>query len=186
MKKVLGAIATLFTAGAAVLAGKLVYDAMQDKKRREEEDIEFLNNIEDDFAHISDVESTGQVKRPVATKKVPAKKENKEPKKRSSKISCLDVIDCTAKVLGVSSDDILSKSRKGDVASARRVAIYICSVNLNIDNATICEEFGKIGANSVTNAKRNISEKLKTDDELTADIEDITYEIKQLEKSINK
>ena len=89
-------------------------------------------------------------------------------------------------MLGVSAEDILSKSRKADVANARRVAIYVCSTELKVTNATICEEFGGIGATSVTNAKKNISDKIKEDPDTKADIEDIVDELKRLEESFNK
>lgn len=122
------------------------------------------------------------VKRPVAKKATP-KKSNA---KKAQSLTCLDVIDCTSDVLGVSTEDILSKSRKADVANARRVAIYICSTELKVTNAVICEEFGGIGATSVTNAKKTIGDKIKEDADLKADVEDITDELKRLEESFNK
>ena len=122
------------------------------------------------------------VKKPVA-KKTNAKKANT---KKAQSLTCQDVIDCTSNVLGVSAEDILSKSRKADVANARRVAIYVCSTELKVTNATICEEFGGIGATSVTNAKKNISDKIKEDPDTKADIEDIVDELKRLEESFNK
>lgn len=122
------------------------------------------------------------VKKPVA-KKTAAKKTDS---KKAQSLTCLDVIDCTSNVLGVSAEDILSKSRKADVANARRVAIYVCSTELKVTNATICEEFGGIGATSVTNAKKNISDKIKEDPDTKADIEDIVDELKRLEESFNK
>lgn len=121
---------------------------------------------------------------PKATVKKPvAKKTNT---KKAQSLTCQDVIDCTSNVLGVSAEDILSKSRKADVANARRVAIYVCSTELKVTNATICEEFGGIGATSVTNAKKNISDKIKEDPDTKADIEDIVDELKRLEESFNK
>lgn len=121
---------------------------------------------------------------PKATVKKPvAKKTNA---KKAQSLTCQDVIDCTSNVLGVSAEDILSKSRKADVANARRVAIYVCSTELKVTNATICEEFGGIGATSVTNAKKNISDKIKEDPDTKADIEDIVDELKRLEESFNK
>ena len=97
-----------------------------------------------------------------------------------------DVIDCVADVLEVSSEDILSKSRKADVANARRIAIYVCANELKASNATICEEFGGIGSTSVTNAKKSIADKLKEDDELAADVEDVKAALKGLENSLNR
>ena len=107
-------------------------------------------------------------------------------KKVASSLSCQDVIDCTADVLEVSSEDILSKSRKADVANARRIAIYVCANELKASNATICEEFGGIGSTSVTNAKKSIADKLKEDDELAADVEDVKAALKGLENSLNR
>ena len=118
-------------------------------------------------------------KKPTATKKTPAKK-------AASSLSCQDVIDCVADVLEVSSEDILSKSRKADVANARRIAIYVCANELKASNATICEEFGGIGSTSVTNAKKSIADKIKEDDELAADVEDVKAALKGLENSLNR
>lgn len=122
------------------------------------------------------------VKKPVAKKATP----KKSSAKKAQSLTCLDVIDCTSDVLGVSTEDILSKSRKADVANARRVAIYICSTELKVTNAVICEEFGGIGATSVTNAKKAVGDKIKEDADLKADVEDITDELKRLEESFNK
>ncbi|HAQ52264.1 MAG TPA: hypothetical protein DCR12_05815, partial [Lachnospiraceae bacterium] len=113
-------------------------------------------------------------------------KAKKKELKKAQSLTCLDVIDCTSDVLGVSTEDILSKSRKADVANARRVAIYICATELKVTNAVICEEFGGIGATSVTNAKKSIGDKIKEDAELKADVEDIVDGLKRLEDSFNK
>ncbi|MCR4611910.1 MAG: hypothetical protein K5644_08435 [Lachnospiraceae bacterium] len=204
MKKVFKAIATVVGVCAGALLAKLTYDIIRDKKRMEEYDQEFFSDMEDDFTMVSPVTSDNTVSAPKTADtsakddvksestqaKTAAKKSETKPsttkkaKSDDSKgITCQDVIDCTANVLGVSAEDILSKSRKGDVANARRVAIYLCATNLDVTNATICEEFGGIGSTSVSNAKKNIAAKIKEDDELAADIEDITDELKQLEKS---
>ncbi len=124
-------------------------------------------------------------KKATATKKVTATK--KAPAKAAtSTLSCQDVIDCVSDVLEVSSEDILSKSRKADVANARRIAIYVCANELKASNATICEEFGGIGSTSVTNAKKSVADKIKEDDELAADVEDVKAALKGLENSLNR
>lgn len=95
-------------------------------------------------------------------------------------LSCIDVIDCTANVYDVTTEDILSKSRKAEVANARRVAIYLCAEELKETNVVICEEFGGIGTTSVTNAKKNVSSSLKTDEELKNNIDEIKEEMIRL------
>ena len=208
MKKVFGAITTVLAIGVGAVAGKIIYDALQDKKKREEFDREFLNDIEDDFFGFSDAseakgdsasaketvdriakeaakEAAAQVaastaqKAPTATKKVDVSKpKTSAPKKTNdkAKAECKKAIDAAASVLGVSAEDILSKSRKGEVASARRVAIYVCSTELKIADSDICDGFGGIGASTVANAKKNVADKIKEDDDFAADVEDVIDE----------
>ena len=64
------------------------------------------------------------------------------------------------------------------MANARRVAIYLCATMLDVSNSTICEEFGGIASSSVSNAKKIVADKMKEDDELAADVEDIMDELK--------
>ncbi len=208
MKKVFGAITTVLAIGVGAVAGKIIYDALQDKKKREEFDREFLNDIEDDFFGFSDAsetkgdsvsaketvdriakeaakEAAAQVaastasKAPTATKKVDVNKpKTSAPKKTNdkAKAECKKAIDAAASVLGVSAEEILSKSRKGEVASARRVAIYVCSTELKIADSDICDGFGGIGSSTVANAKKNVAEKIKEDDDFAADVEDVIDE----------
>lgn len=216
MKKIIKVITTVVAVAAAAAVGKVVYDVMADKKRREEEDFEFFNDIDDDFVGMTATPSMPEPEAK-AVSQPEAKKEAKEaaskvaakttapkattkteslkatsktstPKatkktggssaKKASGLTCKDVIDCTAKLLNVSAEDILSKSRKGDVANARRVAIYLCASMIDVSNSTICEEFGGIAASSVSNAKKIVADKMKEDDELAADVEDIMDELK--------
>lgn len=216
MKKIIKVITTVVAVAAAAAVGKVVYDVMADKKRREEEDFEFFNDIDDDFVGMTATPSmsepeakavsqpeakkeakeaaskvaakttapkaTTKTESPKATSKTSAPKATKKTggssAKKASGLTCKDVIDCTAKLLNVSAEDILSKSRKGDVANARRVAIYLCASMLDVSNSTICEEFGGIAASSVSNAKKIVADKMKEDDELAADVEDIMDELK--------
>ncbi len=216
MKKIIKVITTVVAVAAVAAVGKVVYDVMADKKRREEEDFEFFNDIDDDFVGmtatpsmpepeakaVSQPEAKKEAKEaaskvaakttapkaatktesPKATSKTSAPKATKKTggssAKKASGLTCKDVIDCTAKLLNVSAEDILSKSRKGDVANARRVAIYLCASMLDVSNSTICEEFGGIAASSVSNAKKIVADKMKEDDELAADVEDIMDELK--------
>lgn len=215
MSKIFKAVTTVVTVGVVAVVGKVVYDVMMDKKRREEEDFEFFNDIDDDFDYITKASAGGTVKDPKPTvaqteapkaAKVtagasPTKSESKPKTTAKPKatvktqtaakgnvngITCQDVIDCTANVLNVSAEDILSKSRKGDVANARRVAIYLCANNLGVSNSVICEEFGGIGASSVSNAKKAVADKIAEDDGLAADVESIADELKSLEASFKK
>ena len=216
MKKIIKVITTVVAVAAAAAVGKVVYDVMADKKRREEEDFEFFNDIDDDFvgmtatpsmpepeakavsqpeakkeakeaaskvaAETTAPKATTKTESPKATSKTSAPKATKKTggssAKKASGLTCKDVIDCTAKLLNVSAEDILSKSRKGDVANARRVAIYLCATMLDVSNSTICEEFGGIAPSSVSNAKKIVADKMKEDDELAADVEDIMDELK--------
>ncbi len=216
MKKIIKVITTVVAVAAAAAVGKVVYDVMADKKRREEEDFEFFNDIDDDFVGMTATPSmpepeakavsqpeakkeakeaaskvaakttapkaTTKTESPKATSKTSAPKATKKTggssAKKASDLTCKDVIDCTAKLLNVSAEDILSKSRKGDVANARRVAIYLCATMLDVSNSTICEEFGGIASSSVSNAKKIVADKMKEDDELAADVEDIMDELK--------
>lgn len=208
MKNLFKALVTVTAAGVAVVAGKLCYDFFVKKNGQDYED-DFFDDFEDDFSGVVydddffkfEPESEEAVKtEPAKEDEVStAKPETKETKpketkpkakkkelKKAQSLTCLDVIDCTSDVLGVSTEDILSKSRKADVANARRVAIYICATELKVTNAVICEEFGGIGATSVTNAKKSIGDKIKEDAELKADVEDIVDGLKRLEDSFNK
>ncbi len=206
MKKIFKVITTVFAVATAAAVGKIVYDVMADKKRREEEDFEFFNDIDDDFVGMTATPSASEpevkvedkpeakVEAKAAASKVAAKttvtkttSKSESPKAtkksggstaKKSGLTCKDVIDCTAKMLNVSAGDILSKSRKGDVANARRVAIYLCATMLDVSNSTICEEFGGVAASSVSNAKKIVADKMKEDDELAADVEDIMDELK--------
>ncbi len=209
MKKVFGVITTIAAIGVGAVAGKVIYDALQDKKKREEFDREFLNDIEDDFFGFSEasgsagesssaketvstiakeaakvaakqVEASTAPKAPTATKKVDVSKtKTSAPKKTNdkAKAECKKAIDAAANVLGVTADEILSKSRKGEVASARRVAIYVCSTELKIADSDICDGFGGIGSSTVANAKKNVADKIKADDDFAADVEDVIDEV---------
>lgn len=202
MKKVFGAIATVVSIAIGVVCSKLIYDVIQDKKKREQDDLEFLDDLEEDLSDVSfapsdvksktdkeHIEPSGNKagsKTDKTSKSVEETKDTKETtdiSKDLGTLTCADVIECTARVLSVSVDDILSKSRKLDVAAARRIAIYICAHDLGISNSVISEQFGGVASSSVSNAKRNVSMKLEEDDELAADIEDITEELRALERS---
>ena len=215
MGKLFKALTGIATVAAAGVAAKLCYDYFKEKQYSDLLSPEFFDDIEDDFKEFDDEffneeitvpkkaapaknesapakkeapaaskasaapKASAPAKKATATKKVPAKKV-------ASSLSCQDVIDCVADVLEVSSEDILSKSRKADVANARRIAIYVCANELKASNATICEEFGGIGSTSVTNAKKSIADKIKEDDELAADVEDVKAALKGLENSLNR
>jgi len=214
MGKLFKALTGIATVAAAGVAAKLCYDYFKEKQYSDLLSPEFFDDIEDDFKEFDDdffnEEITVPKKaEPAKNESAPAKKEEpaapkasapakkadpkkatatkKAPaKKVASSLSCQDVIDCVADVLEVSSEDILSKSRKADVANARRIAIYVCANELKASNATICEEFGGIGSTSVTNAKKSIADKIKEDDELAADVEDVKAALKGLENSLNR
>lgn len=214
MGKLFKALTGIATVAAAGVAAKLCYDYFKEKQYSDLLSPEFFDDIEDDFKEFDDEFFSEEITvpkkaEPAKNESAPAKKEapaaskaaapekKAEPKKATatkkapakkvaSSLSCQDVIDCVADVLEVSSEDILSKSRKADVANARRIAIYVCANELKASNATICEEFGGIGSTSVTNAKKSIADKLKEDDELAADVEDVKAALKGLENSLNR
>ena len=232
MKKVGHYIMLAVAIISGAIVGKIIYDVVSDKKKREAGDREFLDDIEDDFAGLNAVmpqsnkssekeqekkeevkattaepakaaavtekkaettaapktTTSAQPKASISAKPKAVKKVNvsgaKPANKNKSALTCKDVIDATAEVMNVSAEDILSKSRKGDVSNARRIAIYLCANNLGLSNTAICDEFGGIGATSVTNAKKIVTDKIKEDDEFAADIEDIADELKQREKAL--
>ena len=173
MSRLFKTLTGIASAVAAGVVAKLCYDVYQEKRNRDILDQEFFDDIEDDFEGFDDDFSGEEI---AVSKKEEA----------ATSLTCQDVIDCVSDVLEVSSEDILSKSRKADVANARRIAIFVCANELKVSNATICDEFGGIGSTSVTNAKKSVADKIKEDDIFASDVEDVIAALKSLENSFSR
>ena len=61
----------------------------------------------------------------------------------AKKITPDDIIDKTAKFLGIKKEDILSCSRSKDIANARRLAMYMCREITQMSLPEIGEAFNK-------------------------------------------
>ncbi len=209
MSKVFKGIIGLVVAGCAAKVGYDIYCEQQ----RKQLDEEFLNDLnddidleDDDFFEDENVKATPvkkvakaadektvakktTVKKTTAkkseTKKTTTKKADTKKDAAYSVITCQDVIDCTANVLDVTAEDILSKSRKADITEARRVALYLCAEELKADKETILGDFGGLGQSSLTSAKKAVKDKMKADKDFAANVKDVISEMVQLEKSMN-
>lgn len=214
MSKVFKGIIGLVVAGCAAKVGYDIY-CEQQRKQQDEEFLNDLNDDidleDDDFFEDENVKATPvkkvakaadekTVAKKTTAKKTTAKKttaKKSETKKTTTKkadtkkdaaysvITCQDVIDCTANVLDVTAEDILSKSRKADITEARRVALYLCAEELKADKETILGDFGGLGQSSLTSAKKAVKDKMKADEEFAANVKDVISEMVQLEKSMN-
>ena len=80
---------------------------------------------------------------------------------------------------GFSADEIrLSKSRRADISLARHIAIYIVRNLTNLSMVEIGKEFGNRHYTTVVYTIQNITEQMKTNNDIKETIEDIIKNIR--------
>ncbi len=96
-------------------------------------------------------------------------------KGRATKLS--EVVEKTSIFFHISSEEILGESRKKDIAHARQIIMYIAKNDLDMTFERIGEELGGRLHSTVIHSCTKISEAIKTDDNLSRDINSIRHEL---------
>jgi len=95
----------------------------------------------------------------------------------SSRVECGAIIETVADYYRLSVDDLLSRSRKREIAAARQTAMYLCRELTNESYASIGSRFGGRDHSTVIHANKKVSDRL--------DVEaNFKQEIKELKRSI--
>ena len=97
---------------------------------------------------------------------------------RPNHLNSKKIIDKTAKYLGISKEDILSKSRQKDINHARQVACYLMKYELKMSFPQIGKEFSR-DHSTIMNGVSKIEKGIKLDAEIRSEIEslrDLIYE----------
>ncbi|MFO8098691.1 MAG: chromosomal replication initiator protein DnaA [Salinibacter sp.] len=89
-------------------------------------------------------------------------------------LDAADIIDEVAEFFRLSSDDLLSRSRKQAVAEARQIAMYLCRELTDESYAHIGSRFGGRDHSTVIHAHRKIDEKMEADAGLREDVSALT------------
>ncbi len=82
-------------------------------------------------------------------------------KRPMRKVSIERIQEIVASEMGISPDDLRSKTRKKDVAEARQIAMYLCIVFTNNTLKTIGLQFGGRDHATVIHARNTIEERIK-------------------------
>ena len=85
-------------------------------------------------------------------------------------LDAADIIEAVAEYFHLSSDDLLSRSRKQAVAEARQIAMYLCRELTEESYAHIGSRFGGRDHSTVIHAHRKIDEAMESDPRLRDDI----------------
>ncbi|HHP7236964.1 chromosomal replication initiator protein DnaA [Longibacter sp.] len=95
----------------------------------------------------------------------------------SSRVECGAIIETVADYYRLSVDDLLSRSRKREIAAARQTAMYLCRELTNESYASIGSRFGGRDHSTVIHANKKVADRL--------DVEaNFKQEIKELKRSI--
>lgn len=97
---------------------------------------------------------------------------------REKQVSIEEIQERTAAKYGIKVSEILSSSRSKAIARPRQIAMYVCKVLTTKSLMDIGRHFGGKDHTTVIHACRRIEELLTVDDQLSAEIQALTSEIK--------
>jgi len=95
----------------------------------------------------------------------------------SLRVECGLIIETVADYYRLSVDDLLSRSRKREIASARQTAMYLCREMTNESYASIGSRFGGRDHSTVIHAHRKITGRLDVDARFRRDVDDLKRQI---------
>ncbi|MFP4227782.1 MAG: helix-turn-helix domain-containing protein, partial [Salinivenus sp.] len=93
-------------------------------------------------------------------------------------LDAADIIEEVADYFRLSSDDLLSRSRKQAVAEARQIAMYLCRELTDESYAHIGSRFGGRDHSTVIHAHRKIDEKMESEAGLREDVSALTSRLR--------
>lgn len=94
-----------------------------------------------------------------------------------SKINARRIIKAVADFYGLTADQIISKTRTGQIANARHISIYLCRKLLDLPYIKIGDEFGGRDHSTIISSCTKVEKQLKTDQFFAKAVEDIEKSI---------
>jgi chromosomal replication initiator protein len=99
------------------------------------------------------------------------------PDRRGAKPSVEDVLTATATLFGLSSDDLVARSRQPDVTRARKVAIYLARELTGKSLPEIGRRVGGRDHSTILSAVRSLSGDIERDDELAQAVDELKRQL---------
>ncbi len=95
----------------------------------------------------------------------------------TSRVECGSIIETVADYYRLSVDDLLSRSRKREIASARQTAMYLCRELTNESYASIGSRFGGRDHSTVIHAHKKVTDRKDVETAYRREIEDLKRSI---------
>lgn len=95
----------------------------------------------------------------------------------TSRVECGSIIETVADYYRLSVDDLLSRSRKREIASARQTAMYLCREMTNESYASIGSRFGGRDHSTVIHAHKRVTDRKDVETAYRREIEDLKRSI---------
>ena len=95
----------------------------------------------------------------------------------TSRVECGAIIETVADYYRLSVDDLLSRSRKREIASARQTAMYLCREMTNESYASIGSRFGGRDHSTVIHAHKKVADRKDVETTYRREIEDLKRSI---------
>jgi chromosomal replication initiator protein len=99
------------------------------------------------------------------------------PDRRGAKPSVEDVLTATATLFGLSSDDLVARSRRPEVTRARKVAIYLARELTGKSLPEIGRRLGGRDHSTILSAVRSLSGDIERDDELAQAVDELKRQL---------
>jgi chromosomal replication initiator protein len=95
----------------------------------------------------------------------------------TSRVECGSIIETVADYYRLTVDDLLSRSRKREIASARQTAMYLCREMTNESYASIGSRFGGRDHSTVIHAHKKVTDRKDVETAYRREIEDLKRSI---------
>ncbi|PEN14759.1 chromosomal replication initiator protein DnaA [Longibacter salinarum] len=95
----------------------------------------------------------------------------------SSRVECGSIIETVADYYRLSVDDLLSRSRKREIAAARQTAMYLCRELTSESYASIGSRFGGRDHSTVIHANKKVSDRLDVESNFRQEIDELKRSI---------
>ena len=95
----------------------------------------------------------------------------------TTRVECGSIMEAVAEYYRLSVDDLLSRSRKREIASARQTAMYLCREMTNESYASIGSRFGGRDHSTVIHAHKKVSDRMDVEAAYRRELEDLKRQI---------
>jgi len=95
----------------------------------------------------------------------------------TTRVECGSIMEAVAEYYRLSVDDLLSRSRKREIASARQTAMYLCREMTNESYASIGSRFGGRDHSTVIHAHKKVSDRKDVEAAYRRELEDLKRQI---------